>query len=308
MSSIHDKIQKHSPLVKAGSSGGKRDPNISAADIEFSSHVVVVLKKMGEFGTSHFYSAKDDDSLTSKKIWRGSPIVERSLLIKATTASTSDEIRRAEKEVKLLRKLRDHGSIPKLIDCGFSTFAEDGRSSKNPEAQSGSAKRLYCMLFEWCPDYLLSDFIALQRRKLDQAKPIRGFLGKFARKSDSQDPGYLSISTVLNIFEQMCEGVKALHTLKKNDPNSKKCGILHLDITPGRFMMRNLSMSTVSRESQSNFKVKLCSFGCAITGTLPLRNDLERKAALQMLKVVTTDIYRAPEMVNLQLSEELTGR
>jgi serine/threonine protein kinase len=125
---------------------------------------------------------------------------------------------------------------------------------------------------------------------------------------DNQDTEYLGISTVLNIFDQMCQGIKALQTLKKNDPKSNQCGILHLDVTPGRFMMRKSSTSKMHRESQSNFEVKLCSFGCAITGTLPLRNDLERKAALKMIEAITTDLYRAPEMVNLQLSEELTGR
>lgn len=303
-------------LMPISSGGSKRDLTPTAAqglrkrDIEFMHHAVTVLKKMGEFGTSYLYSAKDDALPVHRKNWRGAPLADRNLLIKATTASTKDEVRRAEAEVKLLRRLRHHPSIPKLIDCGFSTFDDSDGSEEYSSRRAGNNKRLYCMLFEPCPDYPLSDFLLKQRRKQKQAKP-RGFLGKFARKPNPEDSGFLPILTVLDIFQQMCEGIKELHTYRKRDlrnaqrqGESRQYGILHLDITPGRFVIRKVRDGRKS----ADYEVQLCSFGCAYTGSLSIRNDAERRLASNMLDSVTTDIYRAPEMVNLQLSEELTDK
>ena len=294
-------------VTKSGAEGLKK------RDIEFMHHDVTVVKKMGEFGTSYFYSAKDDaQANVLKKSWRGSVKIERHLLIKATTASTKEETRRAETEVRLLRKLRHHPSILKLIDCGFSLLDD---TSESGDAPTKSTSRLYCMLFEPCPDFSLSEFLAKQRRKQRQAKP-RILLGKFGLKSDWQESGYLDISTVLDIFTQMCEAIKIIHTYRKNDPRnaprstgeSRQYGVLHLHITPDRFLMRSLSSPAAGNKSGSTYEVKLCSFGCAISGTLSLRNDAERLVASRLLKTVTEDIYKAPEMINFQLSEELTDR
>lgn len=305
------------PTSSGGSnSNSKRELMTPAAqglrkrDIEFMHHAVTVLKKMGEFGTSYLYTAKDDAMPAQRKSWRGTPVVERNLLIKATTASTKDEVRRAEAEVKLLRRLRHHPTIPTLIDCGFSTFDDSEEGDESSPRAVANDKRLYCMLFEPCPDYLLSDFLLKQRRKLKQAKP-RGFLRKLARKANPDDSGYIPISTVLDIFWQMCEGIKELHNYRKRDVRniqrqgeSRQYGILHLDVCPGRFVIHKVS----DGKKSANYEVQLCSFGCAYTGSLSIRNDPERRLASIMLDSVTTDIYRAPEMVNFQLSDELTDK
>ena len=170
---------------------------------------------MGEFGTSLLYIAKDDELPVQRKSWRGPPQIERTLLIKATTATSKDDIRRAETEVKLLRKLRHHPNILKLIDSGFSTLDDEDdypieKKTESSREISVSTKRLYCMLFEPCPDLPLWDLIAKQRRKQKQSKP-RGFLRSFSRKSVLEEPGYFHISTVLDMFLQMCEGIKAMH-------------------------------------------------------------------------------------------------
>ena len=301
----------------------KKDPSVAQGlkqrNIEFMHHAVTVLKKMEEFGSSILYIAKDDELPVQRKSWRGPPQIERTLLIKATTASSKDDIRRAETEVKLLRKLRHHPCILKLIDSGFSTLddEEDFPIENNVESSreiSVSTKRLYCMLFEPCPDLPLWDLIAKQRRKQKQSKP-RGFLRSFSRKSVLEESGYFHIATVLDMFLQMCEAIKAMHHYRKDNPSykqrrgeSKQFGILHLDVTPGRFLVRKITPSPGEKNARSTYEVKLCSFGCALSGSLSLRNDAERRMASRLLEKVTTDIYRAPEMVNYQLSEELTDR
>ncbi len=309
------------PSGKAGSnfSSSTRDVTKSGAerlkkrDIEFMNHDVTVIKKMGEFGTSYFYTATDDaPQEVQRRSWRGALKAERNLLIKATTASTKEEIRRAEKEVKLLRKLRHHPSMLKLIDCGFSFLGDEGGSNTS---QPISTFRLYCMLFEPCPDILLSDFLAKQRRKQRQANP-RVILGKFGLQDDSENLGYIEIATVLDIFTQMCDAIKILHTYRKTDRDieqncedeSRKYGILHLDISPGRFLIRQLSHPKAGTKSRPTYEVKLCSFGCVISGTMPLRSDTERVVASRVLETLTVDTYKAPELINLHRTQELTDR
>ena len=288
-------------------------------DIEFMSHAITVLNKMSEFGNSILYVAKDDNVAVSRKSWRGTPVGERHLLIKATTASAKEEIRRAETEVKLLRKFRHNPCILKLIDCGFSTLDDDDDGDQQSSVSTVIHKRLYCMLFEPCPDYTLSVLIERQRRKRRQARP-RGLLGKLGRKSDTQ--GYMHVATVIDVFSQMCEAIMVLHSYKKFDPRnstnssqeeSKQHGIVHFDINPGRFLVRKLTSSSTNARGMkvhSTYEVKLCSFGCAIEGSLTIGNDAERELALQMLGSMTTDIYRAPEMVNFELcrNQTLTDR
>jgi serine/threonine protein kinase len=272
---------------------------------------VSVVKKIGEFGTSYIYSAKDD----TKKARSG-----RSLLIKATAAGTTEEARRAEAEVRLFRKLSQAPGILKMIDCGFSTIDERvfdyGTSGSSNDDTKLDVRRLYCILFEPCHDYFLSDFIKKRRRKYDK----RLSRGLFARKKKDENwEGYLPLSTILDMFGQMASALSALHAfVEDGDPLSQdgngendepaikpNKGIVHLDIQPSRFLIRKMKERS---EQEDMYEVNLCSFGCSIRGEALLTSNMDRNDAHKMIESVTSPMYRSPEMVNLHMAGELNGR
>ena len=54
--------------------------------------------------------------------------------------------------------------------------------------------------------------------------------------------------------------------------------------------------------------LKLCDFGSCITGYMPTRTPEERSKAEENIGKETTQMYRAPEMVDLYLRDELTEK
>jgi len=54
--------------------------------------------------------------------------------------------------------------------------------------------------------------------------------------------------------------------------------------------------------------VKLCDFGSAVIGKAPLVTPEDRARADDIVRKSTTQIYRAPEMVNLFSNKELNDR
>ena len=55
-------------------------------------------------------------------------------------------------------------------------------------------------------------------------------------------------------------------------------------------------------------KVRLCDFGSCLQGYMPLRSPDDRARAEEDIGKNTTQMYRAPEMVDLYLREELTEK
>jgi AP2-associated kinase len=54
--------------------------------------------------------------------------------------------------------------------------------------------------------------------------------------------------------------------------------------------------------------VRLCDFGSCVIGHVLLRNVSERSAAEEVIMKETTQMYRAPEMVDLYLRDVLTEK
>jgi serine/threonine protein kinase len=274
-------------------------------DIAFTHQTVSVVKKLGEFGTSYLYSAKDDSSPRREG---------KSLLIKATAAATTEQARRAEAEVGLLRKLRGAPGILTIIDCGFSTI-EERIYDDSADDDRLEARRLYCVLLEPCPDCFLNDFIKKRRRKFTN----KGSRSLFTRKKkDTPWEGYLPIETILDIFGQMVSAISAIHNFKdepgtRETPSAKKAdgrqrppeGIVHLDVQPSRFLVRRMKEKD---GAEHRYDVKLCSFGCSIRGGMSITSEMECDEASKLIESSSSPMYRSPEMIDLSLADELNTR
>ena len=287
---------------RTATSSSNQPDRLKKRDIEFMHQTVSVVKKIGEFGTSYLYSAKDDAS--RRRSGKG-------LYIKATAAATTEQARRAETEVRLLRKLSGSPGIPTIIDCGFSTL-EEKFYEYDAEGDRLDARRLYCLLLEPCPDCFLTDFIKKRRRKFKN----RGARGLFTRKKkDEVWEGYLPIETILDIFGQMVAAVNAIHWFQEdpdasrdhddNTTQTKTRGVVHLDIQPSRFLLRK---TKEIGHDKDRYEIKLCSFGYSIRGGLSLTSNTEREEASKLIASSSSPLYRSPEMIDMSLTDELNAR
>mgnify|MGYP003384930286 CR=1 FL=1 len=99
---------------------------------------------------------------------------------------------------------------------------------------------------------------------------------------------FLSMNTIADIFGQVLKAMEGLHA---HTPP-----VTHRDLK-----LENLLLSR-------NGVIKLCDFGSCVSGTIPLTSQLERSRAEEVINKTTTQAYRAPEMVDLFMREELTEK
>jgi AP2-associated kinase len=99
---------------------------------------------------------------------------------------------------------------------------------------------------------------------------------------------YLPISEICDIFSQVLKAVQLMH--------SNRPVVTHRDLK-----LENILMSR-------NNRIKLCDFGSCVSDTVPLTSALERSRAEEVINKTTTQAYRAPEMVDLFMREELTEK
>eukprot|EP00587_Corethron_hystrix_P003474 CAMPEP_0113309568 /NCGR_PEP_ID=MMETSP0010_2-20120614/7557_1 /TAXON_ID=216773 ORGANISM="Corethron hystrix, Strain 308" /NCGR_SAMPLE_ID=MMETSP0010_2 /ASSEMBLY_ACC=CAM_ASM_000155 /LENGTH=857 /DNA_ID=CAMNT_0000164841 /DNA_START=202 /DNA_END=2779 /DNA_ORIENTATION=- /assembly_acc=CAM_ASM_000155 len=92
-------------------------------------------------------------------------------------------------------------------------------------------------------------------------------------------------SQLIIAFGQICNAVSYLH--------AQKPPITHRDLKLENVLIRN-------------GLYKLCDFGSAIIGHVPLNTSKERADAEDVILKTTTQMYRAPEMVDLFLAPSLT--
>lgn len=99
------------------------------------------------------------------------------------------------------------------------------------------------------------------------------------------------------MFRQMAVAVSVLHDGQLAErPN------VHMDLRPEHF-----AAFKTSRDITKGCKyiVKLVGAGCAIEGEMPLYSTADRMKAARLIDSMTSTRYRAPEMINLQLADEL---
>jgi AP2-associated kinase len=98
----------------------------------------------------------------------------------------------------------------------------------------------------------------------------------------------LPAESIYRIFGQVLLGMKSLH--------ESRPPIIHRDIK-----LENILFGT-------DGKVRLCDFGSCLEAPILLRNVEERNKAEESIAKETTQMYRAPEMVDLYMRNQLTEK
>lgn len=93
------------------------------------------------------------------------------------------------------------------------------------------------------------------------------------------------LSTLIIAFGQICNAVSYLH--------AQRPPIVHRDLKPVNFLVKNGAY-------------KLIDFGSAVFGHVDLRTPKARAEAEEVIEKTTTQMFRAPEMVDLYSAKKLT--
>ena len=252
------------------------DSILRKRDLEFPQHDVTVVRRKECTGASSFYEAKPNPS-SSKQM--DSTVRGRNFLMKATCVATREQARRAEAEVRTLRRLPDHRNVLKLVDSGCSAMESDPNTQMCDDDVLLDVQRVYCLLFKECQSRSLRDIIQKHRLKLDKG----------------HSSGWIKVETALGMFRQMAVAVSILHDGRPNP-------IVHMDLRPEHFAAFKTSCDVTKG---CKYVIKLVGAGCAIEGEMPLYSVADRMKAARLIDSHTTLKYRAPEMINLQLADEL---
>lgn len=97
--------------------------------------------------------------------------------------------------------------------------------------------------------------------------------------------GRFDLSTLIIAFGQICNAVSYLH--------AQRPPIVHRDLKPANFLVKNGAY-------------KLCDFGSAVFGHVDLKTPAARAEAEEVIQKTTTQMFRAPEMVDLYTAKKLT--
>ena len=106
------------------------------------------------------------------------------------------------------------------------------------------------------------------------------------KKMDAKGERF-TLTSLIIAFGQICNAVSYIHAQRPT--------IVHRDLKPNNFL--------VNRGTY-----KLCDFGSAIFGDVPLKTQLDRANAEEVIQKTTTQMFRAPEMVDLYMSDKLTEK
>ncbi|KAL7573786.1 hypothetical protein ACA910_007815 [Epithemia clementina (nom. ined.)] len=93
------------------------------------------------------------------------------------------------------------------------------------------------------------------------------------------------LSSLIIAFGQICNAVSYLH--------AQRPPIVHRDLKPANFLIKNGAY-------------KLCDFGSAVFGHVDLKTSEARYEAEEVIQKTTTQMFRAPEMVDLFMAKKLT--
>lgn len=273
--------------------------------------------------------------LRRKKVVATHSPQQKRVALKVTSLKTREQWARFHNEVSMLQKLSLHPNITTLIDSSVSMAGPMPPMTTSGLRQVSTDKnvcdqKVGFLLLEHCEGGSLMDFLLKQRAR------------RHCHDNVSIGNRYLDLPIVLALFGQIADAVAYMHNRYITDntkeslkseklhlPTENECKvhspIIHRDIKPENILLCNIpkegkkTMQSQPNDKRSElhsleaekWKCKLCDFGSAIEGKVPLGTATERKEAEEKIKHTTTLMYRAPEMVNLDLASidgELTER
>jgi len=159
-----------------------------------------------------------------------------------------------------------HPSIVRMIDHSFRVPSVKERFIKS----WGTPKPLHMILLEYCEGGNLLDVMHAMEAKNDK----------------------FSLTNLIVQFGQICNAASFLH--------AQKPPVVHRDMKPSNFLVVHRDVKP------SNFLLKLCDFGSAVIGDVSLETSTERAEAEEVIQKTTTQMFRAPEMVDLFMKNKLT--
>lgn len=306
-------------------------PHLVGKQIEINGHSLEICKQLGEGGFSFVYLVRnkistggDDEDLVN--VTASSPstcnfteplclttVAERhrqipsprslsnGMVLKITSVHNTNQRHMAEKEAKLLQML-SHPSIVQIYDHGFRrshvidactrnndidvmSSGNIGISSNDLESTTNTASgpplssklAQHLILMEYCEGGTAFDAI---KRMKSLALPTT-----FSQASNSNITHRFDLPSLVISFGQICNAVSYLH--------AQRPPIIHRDLKPVNFLIKNGAY-------------KLCDFGSAVVGHTDLRTPESRRKTEEIVNKTTTQMFRAPEMVDLFMTKRLT--
>jgi serine/threonine protein kinase len=207
---------------------------------------------------------------------------QRELVLKVTSISSRHQRDIAEKEAKLLSKLA-HPSIVKMFDTGYRTVPIASSvvsgfrqkvvpSSATMDAASGANGAADHKNKERIQHMILMEYC-------DGGHALN-VCNQYKQRNERFD-----LSTLIIAFGQICNAVSYLH--------AQRPPIVHRDLKPENFLIHQGAY-------------KLCDFGSAVFGHVELKTSKDRHDEEEVIEKTTTQMFRAPEMVDLFMAKKLT--
>lgn len=195
------------------------------------------------------------------------------MVLKVTSIHSRAQRDIAEKEAKLLSRL-SHPSIIKMFDSCYRTAPQSvgvvgsiiSAGTSNKDSAAGTAK-------DGRPQHVILMEYCEGGHALDVCNKLAGAGQRF------------DLSALIIAFGQICNAVSYLH--------AQRPPIVHRDLKPVNFLVKNGAY-------------KLCDFGSAVFGHVELKTQRARQEAEEVIEKTTTQMFRAPEMVDLYVSNKLT--
>lgn len=131
--------------------------------------------------------------------------------------------------------------------------------------------------------------------------------GHLLDRLNARNGQFLPAESLLRIFGQILLSLKPLHF--HNPPVTHRDLKLENILFDGVCALISVSFFSLVRLFPfQDGKVRLCDFGSCIEGYVYIRNAEERQAAEEVISKETTQMYRAPELVDLYMRDVLTEK
>jgi len=247
--------------------------------------------------------------------------VQEYVVVKTCSTATSERRGQAENEIRFLKMLVGHPNIVELIDSSFDHMKCfmvlehcEGGSMLDVILQArsdGGLNDQYCNNLQYLPIFDVLEYFS-------QLCESVHFLHTFHDDSETMITSAESVNISINT-EALYGGdsVPTKKNLVRHHSRSspykasaifRRVGqhyrnpVVHRDLKPENVLLKE------DKRMPTGYRCQLCDFGSAIEGRVDLRSAEDRRIQGEIIRGSTTQMYRAPEMVDLHLVPELTER